>query len=147
MREGEVYRGAEYLVSAGEVLEAVTVLSKKGHHRAAVAIARSRLPLDSEAVREVMKSWALQSQNDGNYSLAAKCWLSIGMYGEASEVLARLSSSTGDEGCLRMAALISPDDGKANVYRQQCLALCMERLDQDLALLIIQVGPIMEFIV
>ena len=140
VREGEVNRGAEYLVSAGEVLEAVTVLSKNGHHRAAVAIARSRLPLESEAVRQTMKNWALQCQNDGNYSLAAKCWLSIGMYGEASELLAKLSSGEGDEDCLRLAALVTPDKAKANIYRRQCLAVCMERSDQSLALQIIEVG-------
>ena len=142
VREGEVNRGAEYLVSAGEVLEAVTVLSKNGHHRAAVAISRSRLPLDSDVVRQVMKSWALQSQNDGNYSLAAKCWLSIGMYAEASDLLAKLSSREGDEECLRLAAFVTPDKAKANIYRRQCLAACIERSGQSLAFQIIKVGQI-----
>ena len=140
VREGEVSRGADYLLSAGQVLEAVSLLSNNGHHRAAVAIARSRLPLDSEAVRDVMRRWASQCQSDGNYSLAAKCWLSLGETGEASEVLAKLSSSTGDQDCLRLAARLSPDVEKANVYRTQCLAQCLERADQDLALQIIQVS-------
>ena len=138
VREGEVTRGAEYLLSAGQVVEAVTVLSKHGHYRPAVAIARSRLPLDSEAVRQLMRRWASQCQSDGNYSLAAKCWLSLGETGEASEVLAKLSSSTGDQDCLRLAARLSPDVEKANVYRRQCLAQCLERSDQDLALQIIK---------
>ena len=139
VREGEIQRGAEYLLSAGQVLEAVTVLSKNGHHRPAVAIARSRLPLDSDVVVEVMRRWASQCQSDGNYSLAAKCWLSLGEAGEASEVLAKLSSSTGDQDCLRQAARLAPEEEKANIYRRQCLAQCLERSDQDLALQLIQV--------
>ena len=139
VREGEVWRGAEFLLSAGQVLQAVSVLAKSGHYRPAVAIARSRLPLDSEVVRDLMRSWASQSQSDGNYSLAAKCWLSLGEAGEASEVLAKLSSSTGDQDCLRLAARLAPDGEKANVYRFQCLAQCLERSDQALALQIIKV--------
>ena len=144
VRQGEIWRGAEYLLSAGEVLQAVSVLAKHGHYRPAVAIARSRLPLESEEVREVMRSWARQCQSDGNYSLAAKCWLALGEAGEASEVLAKLSSSSGDQDCLRLAARLAPEAEKANVYRRQCLAGCLERQDQARALQIIQVrwpGP------
>ena len=140
VREGDTHRGAEYLVSAGEVLEAVTILSKNGHHRAALAIARSRLPLDSKAITQIMRNWALQSQNDGNYSLAAKCWLSVGMQAEASDVLAKLSGSAGDKfECLRLAALLCSDEEKVKIYRHQCLALCLEWSDKTLAFQIIQV--------
>ncbi len=57
-REGEVLRASEHLLFSGAVVEAVTVLSKHGYHRAGVAIARSRLGQDCELVREVMDSWA-----------------------------------------------------------------------------------------
>ena len=63
----QVVRGAEHLVSAGELQEGVAVLSRHGHHRAAVAVARSRLPHDSELVTSVMRAWAGQSQADGEW--------------------------------------------------------------------------------
>ena len=63
----QVVRGAEHLVSAGELQEGVAVLSRHGHHRAAVAVARSRLPHDSELVTSVMRAWAGQSQADGEF--------------------------------------------------------------------------------
>ena len=43
VREGEVLRASEHLLFSGAVVEAVTVLSKHGYHKAGVAIARSRL--------------------------------------------------------------------------------------------------------
>ena len=65
IRDGEVLRGAEYLVSAGHVIDAVAELTRHGHHRAAVSVARSRCPHDSDAVVKAMKAWAHQSQSDG----------------------------------------------------------------------------------
>ena len=43
VREKKVLRASEHLLFSGAVVEAVTVLSKHGYHRAGVAIARSRL--------------------------------------------------------------------------------------------------------
>ena len=55
---GEAVRGAEFLVAPGAVREAVTELCREGQHRAALAIARSRLDQYCELVREVIASWA-----------------------------------------------------------------------------------------
>ena len=116
----QVVRGAEHLVSAGELQEGVAVLSRHGHHRAAVAVARSRLPHDSELVTSVMRAWAGQSQADGEweegvyhqistfldtgtFALAAKCWLAIGRGTEAGECLARL----GERAAVRLAAVVT----------------------------------------
>ena len=54
VREGEVLRGSEHLLSSGAVVEAVTVLSKHGYHRAGVAIARSRLGQEEEEAAELL---------------------------------------------------------------------------------------------
>ena len=90
VREGEVLRGAEYLVSSGQVsyhwsiavmlasdwsvasnnvpcqvVEGVETLAKHGHYRAAAAVARARLEPDCDLVTSVMRGWAGQSQADG----------------------------------------------------------------------------------
>ena len=56
-------------------MEAVTVLSKHGYHRAGVAISRSRLGQDCDLLRKV--SWVRQISSDGKYALAAKWWLAV----------------------------------------------------------------------
>ena len=91
----------------------MTVLSKHGYHRAGVSIARSRLGQNCELVRELMVSWARQSSADGNYALAAKCWLSDGKGDEAAELLAKL----GDRESLRVAALLVCDTGNCTVVQ------------------------------
>ena len=55
---GEAVRGAEFLVAPGAVREAVTELCREGQHRAALAIARSRLPQGDPAAREVLVALA-----------------------------------------------------------------------------------------
>ena len=65
VREGEVLRGAEYLVSSGLVLEGVETLAKHGHYRAAAAVSRARLDPASDLARSVMRGWASQSHGDG----------------------------------------------------------------------------------
>ena len=131
VREGDILRGSEYLLSSGSVIEAVTVLSKHGYHRAGVAIAKSRLGQDCDLVRELMSNWAKQSSADGNFGLAAKCWLSVGKKEEAAEMLAKL----GDRASLRVAALlVGNTGGKGEVYSRQCLTDCLYSGDTDLAL-------------
>ena len=78
-----------------------------------------------------MASWARQSSADGNYALAAKCWLAMGKGEEAAELLARL----GDRESLRVAALLMSKTGwKGEFY---CIAgsviqtVCMKLLEDN----------------
>ena len=71
------WAGNGHLLSSGAVLEAVTVLSKHGYHRAGVAISRSRLGQDCDLLRKVMVRWVKQISSDGKYALAAKWWLAV----------------------------------------------------------------------
>jgi hypothetical protein len=116
-RAGDVTRGAEFLVAAGAVREAVTELSRAGQHRAALAVARSRLPASDPAPAEVLTTWARQSAADGNFALAARCWTGAGKPGRAAEQLARL----GDRHSLRAAALLAGGEGRGAVYARQAL--------------------------
>jgi len=137
VRDGEILRGAEYLVSSGHLVDAVQVLSRHGHHRAAVAVARVRLPRDCELMKNVFRAWAIQSQNDGNYGLAAKCWLSARFGSEAAECLTKI----GDRKSVRMAAVVTNDADKRMVYSKQCLVECCLAGDGELAKVLIQDHP------
>ena len=105
VREKEVLRASEHLLFSGAVVEAVTVLSKHGYHRAGVAIARSRLGQNCELVKEVIDGWARQTTVDGKMHLLPsagwlwesvrrlqRCW-GIGRAG----VAALLMMETGEE--------------------------------------------------
>ena len=53
------------------------------------------------------------NNNSGNYSLAAKCWLSQGRGTEAGDCLARL----GDRHALRLAAMVTGETVLLKSYR------------------------------
>ena len=64
VRQYRGWAGNGHLLSSGAVVEAVTVLSKHGYHRAGVAISRSRLGQDCDLLRKVMVSWVRQISSD-----------------------------------------------------------------------------------
>ena len=117
VRAGEVVRGAEYLVGAGAVREGAVELSRGGHHRAALAVARSRLPPTDPLAAELLQAWARQSSGDGNCAVAARAWAAAGERARAAEQLGRL----GDRASLRAAALLAGAEGRGPVYATQAL--------------------------
>ena len=71
------------------------VLKRAEEYKAALAIAVSRLPDQDPVIQELMSSWAIKSIQDGNLTLAAKCWTSAGYPEKAADALAKLGTRDG----------------------------------------------------
>merc|ERR1719234_734409 len=121
VKVGDVVRGSDYLLMAGAVREAISELSKAGQHRAALAVARTRLPASDPAAAEVLAAWARQSGADGNFATAARCWAGAGDRVRSAEQLARLA----DPKSLQAAALLAGSEGRGPLYARQALTSCL----------------------
>ena len=118
---GDIVRGSDYLLMAGAVREAIGELSKAGQHRAALAVARTRLPASDPTSAEVLAAWAKQSGADGNFATAARCWAGAGDRVRSAEQLARL----GDPKSLQAAAVLAGSEGRGPLYARQALTSCL----------------------
>ena len=121
IKVGDVLRGSDYLLMAGAVREAIGELSKAGQHRAALAIARTRLPPSDPTPAELLAAWASQSGADGNFAIAARCWAGAGERVRSAEQLARL----GDPKSLHAAAVLAGSEGRGPLYARQALTSCL----------------------
>ena len=121
VKVGDIVRGSDYLLMAGAVREAISELSKAGQHRAALAVARTRLPASDPTPAEVLAAWARQSGADGNFATAARCWAGAGDRVRSAEQLARL----GDPKSLQAAAVLAGSEGRGPLYARQALTSCL----------------------
>ena len=117
VKVGDVTKGADYLLMAGAVREAISELSKAGQHRAALAVARTRLPASDPTAAELLAAWAVQCGADGNFATAARCWAGAGDHLRCAEQLARL----GDPKSLQAAAVLAGSQGRGPLYARQAL--------------------------
>jgi len=81
-----------YLLACHRVEEAVNVLCEKALFREAFVLAKVRLGSDNAIVAEVLEKWAKSMVFQGNFELAAQCYISMGKYEEAASVLFRRSN-------------------------------------------------------
>ncbi|KAM8972948.1 gem-associated protein 5 isoform 2-T2 [Pelodytes ibericus] len=112
-------KAASHLLSINKVYEAVQLL--RGNHlfREAIAVAKSRLLPDDPVLRELYTAWAAVLEQDGHYSMAAKCYLGSSAPYDAAKVLAKkgdlLSLSTAAE-----LALIAGETDLAASFALRC---------------------------
>ncbi|KAM4039958.1 LOW QUALITY PROTEIN: gem-associated protein 5 [Anomaloglossus baeobatrachus] len=112
-------KAATHLLSINKVYEAVQLLKGNHLHREAIAVAKSRLQPDDPILRDLYTSWATILEQDGHYSMAAKCYLGASSPYDAAKVLAKkgdlLSLSTAAE-----LALISGEKTLAAAFALRC---------------------------
>ncbi|XP_075458280.1 gem-associated protein 5 isoform X2 [Ascaphus truei] len=112
-------KAASHLLSINKVYEAVQLL--RGNHlfREAIAVAKARLLPADPVLRELYTSWAAVLEQDGHYSMAAKCYLGSSSPYDAAKVLAKkgdtLSLSTAAE-----LALIAGEKDLAASFALRC---------------------------
>ena len=129
-KEGNYLKASEYYLSAHFVQEAIDVLKKNGAFQPALAIAMSRLPEEDPLIAELLVCWAHKSVQDGNLTLAAKCWSAAGRSNEAADVLAKIASKAN----LYAAAVLSDDPKRAEIYAKQCFTECLFSMDTSVGL-------------
>ena len=71
--------------------KAIKTLVNANFFHAAITIAKSRFPQDHPIIEDLYKKWAYQACQDGNFELAAKCWLKVGEFGQAAFSLSKRS--------------------------------------------------------
>uniref|UniRef100_A0A8C5M8N3 Gem nuclear organelle associated protein 5 n=1 Tax=Leptobrachium leishanense TaxID=445787 RepID=A0A8C5M8N3_9ANUR len=117
--EEQYLKAAFHLLSINKIYEAVQLL--RGNHlfREAIAVAKSRLLPEDPVIREVYTAWAAVLEQDGHYSMAAKCYLGASSSYDAAKVLAKkgdlLSLSTAAE-----LALIAGEKDLAASFALRC---------------------------
>ncbi|KAE8613853.1 hypothetical protein XENTR_v10007894 [Xenopus tropicalis] len=82
-------KAASHLLSINKVYEAVELLKGNHLYREAIAVAKARLLPDDSVLRELYTSWAAVLEQDGHYSMAAKCYLGSSSPYDAAKVLAK----------------------------------------------------------
>jgi len=128
IKDDDIVKGASYLLMTHQVLKAIEILKKNHFYRAAIAIAKSRLPEDAPLLQEIYSSWASQATSDGSYELAAKCWISAGEFFQAASLLAKRP----DPSSLRVASFLAAKAGEyenSRVLAAQCATECIKNKD------------------
>ncbi|XP_063303907.1 gem-associated protein 5 [Pelobates fuscus] len=112
-------KAASHLLSINKVYEAVQLLRGNHLYREAIAVAKSRLLPDDPVLRELYTAWAAVLEQDGHYSMAAKCYLGASSPYDAAKVLAKkgdlLSLSTASK-----LALIAGEKELAASFALRC---------------------------
>ncbi|XP_053319123.1 gem-associated protein 5 [Spea bombifrons] len=112
-------KAASHLLSINKVYEAIQLLRGNHLYREAIAVAKSRLLHDDPVLRELYTAWAAVLEQDGHYSMAAKCYLGASSPYDAAKVLSKkgdaLSLSTAAE-----LALIAREKDLAGSFALRC---------------------------
>ncbi|XP_063784441.1 gem-associated protein 5 isoform X2 [Pseudophryne corroboree] len=112
-------KAASHLLSINKVYEAVQLLRGNHLYREAIVVAKSRLLPDDPVLQELYTSWATILEQDGHFSMAAKCYLGASSPYDAAKVLAKkgdlLSLSTAAE-----LALIAGEKSLASSFALRC---------------------------
>ncbi|XP_075066228.1 gem-associated protein 5 [Mixophyes fleayi] len=112
-------KAASHLLSINKVYEAVQLLRGNHLYREAIVVAKSRLLPDDPVLQELYTSWATVLEQDGHFSMAAKCYLGASSPYDAAKVLAKkgdlLSLSTAAE-----LALIAGEKSLAASFALRC---------------------------
>ncbi|KAM4675681.1 gem-associated protein 5 [Discoglossus pictus] len=112
-------KASSHLLSINKVYESVQLLKGNHLYREAIAVAKARLCPDDPVLRDLYTSWAAVLEQDGHYSMAAKCYLGASSPYDAAKVLAKkgdvLSLSTAAE-----LALISGERELAASFALRC---------------------------
>ena len=81
---------------------------------------RSRLPEDSPLIKNLYQSWARQAGSEGQYELAAKCWVAAGEFEEGGSSLAKRSDAPSLQAASYLMAKAGEDE-KARVLAFQAM--------------------------
>ncbi|XP_041441988.1 gem-associated protein 5-like isoform X2 [Xenopus laevis] len=112
-------KAASHLLSINKVYEAVELLKGNHLYREAIAVAKARLLPDDPVLRQLYTGWAAVLEQDGHYSMAAKCYLGSSSPYDAAKVLAKkgdlLSLSTAAE-----LALVAGEKDLAASFAIRC---------------------------
>ena len=100
-----------------QVDKAIKTLVNANFFHAAMTIAKTRFPPGHPMVADLYKQWAYQASQDGNYELAAKCWLAVDEFGQAAFSLSKKS----DGHSLRVASNLLIKAGE--IIKAKTLAL------------------------
>lgn len=80
---------AMYFLACHKIEQAIDILATRSMFKEAVALAKSRLPEDSPIITELIEKWAKHCVSNGNFEIAAQCFIAIKKYEDAAKVLAR----------------------------------------------------------
>ncbi|XP_022241513.1 gem-associated protein 5-like isoform X2 [Limulus polyphemus] len=122
------HRASLYLLACHKVYEAIDVLKDHNLFREALAIARSRLPSVDPTLNDILCKWAARADKEGNYEMAAKCYLAVSDPEAAAKTMAKRCNPPS----LRIAAYISRrchQPKEADGYVKACFKESLIRSD------------------
>ncbi|XP_040295988.1 gem-associated protein 5 isoform X2 [Bufo bufo] len=117
-------KAATHLLSINKVYEAVQLLKGNHLYREAIAVAKARLQPDDPVLRDLYTSWATVLEQDGHYSMAAKCYLGASSPYDAAKVLAK----KGDLPSLNTAAELALISGEKTLAASFALRCAQEHI-------------------
>ncbi|XP_069825049.1 gem-associated protein 5 [Dendropsophus ebraccatus] len=117
-------KAATHLLSINKVYEAVELLKGNHLYREAIAVAKCRLQPEDPVLRDLYTSWATILEQDGHYSMAAKCYLGALSPYDAAKVLAK----KGDLPSLSTAAELALISGEKTLAASFALRCAQEHI-------------------
>uniref|UniRef100_A0A1B6L1G8 Uncharacterized protein n=2 Tax=Graphocephala atropunctata TaxID=36148 RepID=A0A1B6L1G8_9HEMI len=121
---GDVLKASTYLLAIHKAHEAVQLLADHKLYKEAVAVARCRLVADDPLTADVFTEWGNVVRLQGNFTLAAHCYLAANNSQACMESLARVKELK----YLKMAAMMAKHLGqceKADSLAAECLTMCV----------------------
>ncbi|XP_019361637.1 PREDICTED: gem-associated protein 5 isoform X2 [Gavialis gangeticus] len=115
-------KAASHLLSIHKVYEAVELLKVNHSYREAVVIAKARLRPEDPVLKDLYTTWAANLEEDGHYSMAAKCYLGASSPYDAVKVLAK----KGDVASLKAAAELALRAGEKDLSTTLSLRCAQE---------------------
>ncbi|XP_076371362.1 gem-associated protein 5-like isoform X2 [Tachypleus tridentatus] len=136
----EYHRASLYLLACHKVYDAIDILKDHNLFREALAVAKSRLPSVDPTLNDILCKWGARADKEGNYEMAAKCYLAA----NNPETAAKTVAKRRDPSSLRVAAYISRhcyQPKEADGYVKACFKEALIRSDWTTADQIIRDHP------
>eukprot|EP00039_Didymoeca_costata_P033347 m.41954 g.41954 ORF g.41954 m.41954 type:complete len:1281 (+) comp9826_c0_seq1:62-3904(+) len=131
---GDYHAAASYFLSIFCAHEAVKVYQKAGQYREAIALAKLRLGSDDPLLSELYMQWAKNSEENGAYEQASKCYLALGQPKLAVQSLTRRGGKDSFLSALTVASIASLESKELAI---QCVVECHKKGDVKTAVNIV----------
>lgn len=142
---GAIQKSVLYLLACHKVYKAIDTLRDHGFYKEALVLAKVRLPLTDPIIETILKEWAFKAKKNNNHTIAAKCYLGLQDYSQASKQLASIP----DPITMKTAAYISKKCGHTNEsqsYMISCIKLSLKKQEWDLAYSLISQHPEIQYL-
>uniref|UniRef100_A0A6P7G133 Gem-associated protein 5-like isoform X3 n=1 Tax=Diabrotica virgifera virgifera TaxID=50390 RepID=A0A6P7G133_DIAVI len=129
-KEADPLEIAIYHLACHKVEEALAVLCEGGLFREAVALAKCRM-MGKDIIDNVIEKWAVQMRFDGNFEIAAQCYIYLGRYEDAASLLYRRTDLHVLEFLVELTEKIDNEElRKAVIYRYNSFKQAQEEITE-----------------